>query len=282
MEAKEIKVINKLDKLDTIINYIFLKQSSIENSCNLFPKTLNEINIEVNKILSQKNDFIVSIGNNENVSGVGIFYNEPNEKYIECLGGFFNDESDFCLMMEYLKKKHNEHHIDFIFPLENINVLSYLKNINGIFDKPEICLEVDYKSFIKKNCKINIKELSKENHEAYLKVHNDQNIYWTGKRIIEAPELFKVFLILNKEKIEGYINITYGKKTNEIYKLFAEDENIEYMETLINAAATNVLYTDSKLVVLVDLEDINRINLYKNFGFTEKYTSQTVSIDILR
>jgi arabinogalactan endo-1,4-beta-galactosidase len=280
MKAKKIKVINKLDKLDAIINYIFLKQSSIENSCNLFPKTLNEINIEVCKILSQNNDFIVSINNIENVSGVGIFYNEPNEKYIECLGGFFNDESDFRLMMEYLKKEHNGHHIDFIFPLENINVLSYLKNINGIFDKPEICLEVDYKSFIKKNCKINITELSKENYEPYLKIHNDQNIYWTGKRIIEAPELFKVFIILNKGKIEGYINITYGRQTNEIYKLFVEKENIEYMEALINAAVTNVLYTESKLVVLVDLEDINKINLYKNFGFTEKYTSQTVSIDI--
>jgi hypothetical protein len=121
------------------------------------------------------------------------------------LGGFFDDGSNFWLMIEYLKKEHNEHHIDFIFPLENINVLSYLKNINGIFDKLEICLEVDYKSFIKKNNKINITELSKENYEFYLKVHNDQNIYWTGKRIIEAPELFKVFIILNKEKIEGYI-----------------------------------------------------------------------------
>ena len=282
MKAKKIKVINKLDKLDTIINYIFLKQSTIENSCNLFPKTLNEINIELSKILSHKNDFIVSIKNNENISGIGIFFYEPNEKYIECMGGFFNDESDFRLIMKYLKKKHNKHHIDFIFPLENTNVLSYLKNINGIFDKPEIYLEVDYKSFIQKKCKINITELSKENYELYLKVHNDQNIYWTGKRIIEAPEIFKVFIIANKEKIEGYINITYGKQTNEIYKLFVENENIEYMEALINAAVTNVLCKDSKLVVLVDLEDIKKISLYKNFGFTEKYTSQTVSIDILR
>jgi hypothetical protein len=208
MKIKELKVINKLDKLDTIINYIFLKQSSIENRCNLFPKTLNEINNEVSKILSHNNDFIVSINNDENVSGVGIFFNEPNKKYIECLGGFFDDEDDFRLMIKYLKKNHNGHHIDFIFPLENKNVLDYLKNINGEFDKPEICMEVDYKSFIPKKCKFNILELSKENHEHYLKVHNDQNIYWTGKRIIEAPELFKVFIILNKEKIEGYINIT--------------------------------------------------------------------------
>jgi ribosomal protein S18 acetylase RimI-like enzyme len=57
-----------------------------------------------------------------------------------------------------------------------------------------------------------------------------------------------------------------------------ENENIEYMEALINAAVTNVLCTDSKLVVLVNLEDVEKINLYKKFGFTEKYTSQTVSM----
>ena len=54
------------------------------------------------------------------------------------------------------------------------------------------------------------------------------------------------------------------------------------MEALINAAVTNVLCTDNKLVVLVDLEDVEKINVYKTFGFTEKYTSQTVSIDILK
>ncbi|MDR2484716.1 MAG: hypothetical protein LBD55_04915 [Treponema sp.] len=86
MKTKKLKVINKLDKIDARLEYIFLKQLSAENCCNLFPKTLNEIKKEVDKILYHHDDFIISINYNESITGVGVFLNEPNKKYLECLG----------------------------------------------------------------------------------------------------------------------------------------------------------------------------------------------------
>jgi hypothetical protein len=52
------------------------------------------------------------------------------------------------------------------------------------------------------------------------------------------------------------------------------------VEALINIAATNVLNKENKLIVLINCEDIEIINLYKKIGFNEKYTNQTVSINI--
>jgi hypothetical protein len=53
-------------------------------------------------------------------------------------------------MICYLHEKYKGNHIDFVFPLENINLLKYLKNIDGKFDKPEICMEIVFDKFIQK------------------------------------------------------------------------------------------------------------------------------------
>jgi hypothetical protein len=280
METKGLKIVDDSDKIDTIIEYIFLKQATIENTCNLFPKTLNEICREIDKILSHKDDFIVSINTNEKLTGVAILFNEPSEKYLECLGGFFNDESDFQLMMRYFEKKYKGNHIDFVFPLENVNMLKYLNNINGQFEKPDICMEVIFDEFIKRNYPYKIFELTEEYHDFYFEIHNDQNIYWTAKRVIEASEIFKAFILFIEGDIAGYIDVTYDKEITEIYNLHAQNENIEYMGALINVATANVLNKKNKLIALVDFENIEIINLYKNFGFKELYSSQTISINI--
>ena len=280
MNRKELKIINKFDKIIPIVKYISLKQSTVKNSCNLFPKETNDIYKNIDKILNHKDDFIVSINSNKNITGVGIFLNEPNEKYLECLGGFFNDETDFQLMLNHLKERYKGNHIDFVFPLENAEALKYLKNCNGDFEKPQICMELFYDKFPASNYSYKIFELSKEYYDSYLKIHNDENIYWTAKRIIEAPELFKTFIIEIEEKITGYIDVTYNKEITEIYNLYVSDKNKEYIAALINVAVINVLNKNNKLIALVDDDDSETINIYKDFGFIEKYTSQTISIDI--
>ena len=278
VDTKELKIIDKSDKLDGIAEYVFLKQSSIENTCNLFPKTFYEISAGINKILSHKNDFILAINTNANITGVCIFFNEPDKKYLECLGAFFNDESDFQLLFIFLRKEYKDFLIDFAFPLENVRALKYLKNVNAKFDKSQICMEVIYDTFVRENYMYDVFELSKEFYDSYSKIHSDEDVYWTADRVISASELFKPFIISIEKNIVGYIDVTYNRALNEIYNVYAQNKNLEYIGALINIAVTSILSKGNKIIVLVDSEDSEIINLYKDFGFKETYSSQSARL----
>ncbi|MDR0312443.1 MAG: hypothetical protein LBI14_02475 [Treponema sp.] len=277
---KKLELINNSDKIITIADYICNKQSEIESSYKICPKELSEISLFLRKIIDHDNDFIIAIYSDKRISGVGCFLNEPSEKYLECLGGFFDDKSDFIMAMNYLKDNFQGHHIDFVLPIENKKLLEYLKNENAIFENPEICLEISINNIVQLNEMEEIKELSKEHFAGYRRIHNDKDRYWTAERVLERLDIFKPYIVIIDGEVIGYIDVTYGGKLVEIYDLKILSEYNKFIEPLINIAAHKVLNKDNKLMVLIGLND-SIIEIYKKIGFAEKDISQAVSLTLI-
>jgi hypothetical protein len=82
---------------------------TIESSCKICPKELVEIKEFLNRIIAHPDDFIVVIYFDALISGVACFLNEPTEHYLECLGGFFDDESDFVMTLNYLRNNYKSY-----------------------------------------------------------------------------------------------------------------------------------------------------------------------------
>jgi hypothetical protein len=276
---KSLELINSIDKIDMIADYIHRKQSNIESSYKICPKELSEIILFLKKIINHDNDFIIAIYSCKEISGVGCFFNEPSEKYLECLGGSFDEKIDFTMVINYLKDNFQGNNIDFVLPIENKILLEYLKNENAIFEEPQICLEILINDIVQLNEMEEIKELSKEYFSEYSRIHNDKDKYWTAERIIKKLDIFKPFIVIINDEVIGYIDVTYGKKLAEIYDLEINNKFNNYIEPLINVAAHKVLNKENKLMVLIDINDPIK-TIYERIGFKAKDISQTASIEM--
>jgi GNAT superfamily N-acetyltransferase len=278
---KGLKVLDNTRYINRVADYIYKKQLDIASSCKICPKELFEIKEFLNKIIVHLNDFIVVIFLSDLITGVGCFLDESSDNYLECLGGFFDDESDFIMTINYLRNNYKSYKIDFVYPIENKKTIRWLQNINATFDNPQLCMEVFLNSFIPSINMKEIKELSLNYYKEYIKIHNDHDRFWTSEKIIKALNIFKPFIAIYENKIIGYIDVTYGKGITEIYDLLVIDEyrNYGFIEALINEAVKNVLNSDNKLIVHIDVND-SLEKEYEKFGFVKKEISQTISIVI--
>jgi hypothetical protein len=182
-------------------------------------------------------------------------------------------------MINYLRNNYKAYNIDFVYPVANKKMIKWLQNINAIFDNPQLCMEVALNNFVPSINVKKIKELSSDYYKGYANIHNDKDRFWTSEKIIKALNIFTPFIAIYEEKIIGYIDITYGEKISEIYDLFEMDEyrNCGFIEVLINEGVKNVLDSNNKVIVHIDMNDsLERI--YEKFGFIKKEISQTISM----
>jgi len=274
-----IQLINESNNIDNIVNFIYLKQKNIKTSCKICPKEFNEIHEFINKIIKHDNVFIITINDKNIISCVCCFNNEPNDKYLECIGGFFDDELDFDYILNYLRKNYSGYNIDFIYPIENETIIDYLKNINSKIEKLQVEYLINIKNYIHKETLYNIKELMDKDFLEYKNIHNDENRYWTSDRIIKAFNIFKPYILLKNNVIIGYIDVTYGKKLIEIYdlKIIEENNKYEYMESLIITVLNNLLRNDNELLYIIE-EDKLLEDICSKLGFHKIGTSQTISV----
>jgi hypothetical protein len=281
MQFKEIRIANNKDDIHILVEYMYKKQLNIDSSCCICPKESIEIQEFLEKTINHANDFVTVVYSNREITGIGCFLYEPSDNYFESIGLFLNEDSDFDLIIHYLKTNYAGNIIDFVFPPENKQMIHLLKNYNAKFYAIQIRYELDFNNFVGiKNNGGNIVELHEEQYELYRKIHKDTDVYWTADRIINSPHLFKSFLAIKNNALIGYIDITYGKKLNEIYDLYViKEEEGEYGEALLDKAISSVLKEDNTIIMLLDIDD-NKKKILKKMGFIEKDKSQTITLNL--
>jgi GNAT superfamily N-acetyltransferase len=279
LNRRSIKIAKSSD-MPIIAHYMYQKQSNKASSCKVCPHEFGEIQTHVKKILEHDTDFALVMYSGNDITGVGCFFNEPEEQYLECVGGFFDDEADFLLVIPYLQEKCKGSRVDFVYPLENKKILGYLKNAKADFDEPALSLKLILKDFVLQESSYKIAVLSEDYCDAYRKIHQDKNKYWKADLVLESPALFMPHLAIHEGTVIGYIDITFGKELVEIYDLFVIDEYRDsgYTEALINEAIRAVLKDNNTLAVHIDLSDSRMKKIYNTFGFIEEDISQTVSL----
>ena len=100
----------------------------------------------------------------------------------------------------------------------------------------------------------------------YLALHTVDR-YWTGEKVLAAPEVFRVLLALEAGEAAGYIDLTHNSTENEPYDLFVREKSRRRGLGRALLAAAVQENRPNGMTLLVDIDNEAAIALYEAQGF---------------
>ena len=91
--------------------------------------------------------------------------------------------------------------------------------------------------------------------------------YWTGEKVLAAPEVFRVLLALEAGEVSGYIDLTHNSTENEPYDLFVREKSRRSGLGRALLAAAVQENRPNGMTLLVDIDNEAAIALYEAQGF---------------
>lgn len=116
--------------------------------------------------------------------------------------------------------------------------------------------------------------LSEPYREQYVALHSTDG-YWTGERIVNAPDVFNVFLAVEDGSVVGYIDVTRDNEENEPFDFLVREDRRRCgwgRKLLAKAIETN---RPKGMMLIVDADNAPAIALYRSMGFS--FTAEPVS-----
>ncbi|MBR4470115.1 MAG: GNAT family N-acetyltransferase [Erysipelotrichaceae bacterium] len=238
----------------------------IDEECFCDPHFLSEDQIDDRLFNFLKNDKHIAYGafEDEEITGLFVFLELQDEKYMELLGCFSRNEKAYEELIAYFQEKYPGYQIDFVFNPKNLLLKEELKKANAQFDVEQYKMSYTHKP-LPYECD-GIILLNDRYQDDYLDMHN-KDLYWTGEKVIEAPERFKVLIALEDDKAVGYVDVTYTYDDNEPADLFVREEYRRkgYGRKLLTKAIK--MNEPKDMSLHVDIDNIPALNLYRSLGF---------------
>ncbi|MCR5229103.1 MAG: GNAT family N-acetyltransferase [Solobacterium sp.] len=213
---------------------------------------------------SKRNHQMFGVYSGEEKTGLFVFLIVPEEKYIEMLYGLSAEKSAWTEMLGFLKENRPGYQADFVFNPAHDLLKGELEARGAEFDTEQMRM-----IYTHHHAAVNtdgIRVLDDEYLEDYLAMHS-KDVYWTGERIIKAPERFCTYIAVDDGNLAGYIDVTHCFDENEPYDLLVKPEyrGRGYGRKLLAYA----LYMNEPhdMVLLVNIDNAAAISLYESLGF---------------
>ena len=200
----------------------------------------------------------------ERINGLFVWLILPDEKYLEMLIGLSKEEASIREMLTFIENVYQGYQLDFVINPKHNLFCNVLRSKNAKFEAEQQWMA--WEKEIDNPYQHEIIPLTQEYEAQYIEKHRKAT-YWTAEKVIAAKDRFRVLLAIRKEKVVGYIDVTYCYEKNEPYDIWVDDEfsSKGYEQSLLLAAIQ--LNKPKEMMVLVDINDYKEIEIFKSIGF---------------
>ena len=208
------------------------------------------------------------------MTGLFSFLILPDEQYMEMLVGLSRDKVAYQEMLTHLKQNFPNYEVDFVLNPRNYLLKDQLEARNAEFAPEQNKMVLGTPSLPDDTAGTEI--YTPQYQPQYCAIHN-QNVYWTGERIVTAPERFRTILAIHDSKVVGYLDVTKGFEENEIFDLFVLEDYRRMgfgRKLLAMAIKTN---QPNGMMLTVNVDNIPAIRLYKSVGFKKVENENSVT-----
>lgn len=220
-------------------------------------------------------DILVSIKDRKKIIGVICLYPIATEKYLELGTILTKSKKALNEFMTYLETEYHGYSIDLCLRTkEDSLVLETLNKYNAIFETEQKTMI--YSKAISVGDTARVVPYSSEYEAEYRKLHIT-DVYWVAEKVIEAKDMFVVFLAIKDSKVVGYIDLRLFKEINTIYSIYIDEayRNMGYGRELLLTAIKHSNGTPIDLTV--DIDNYPAMHLYEKIGFVNVVDSNNIT-----
>lgn len=200
----------------------------------------------------------------EQLIGLFTFLVLPEERYLEMLVGLSRDRRAYVEILCYLERHYPGYSADVVFNPQNHLWKQLLEERHAEFEPEQQKMVLDVP--VTDIDTTGVELYAPEYQEPYLSMHH-QETYWTGEKVLEATDRFRVFLAIHEGKVVGYLDVTYCFEQNEPYDLFVLEEyrGMGFGRKLLAKALK--CNEPKGMMAMVDVEAVAAIRLFESVGF---------------
>ena len=251
--------------------------------CKAFPIDYNDISKQFEKMLEHPHDRLLIFEENNQISGVLALLVDPQEKYLEAIGGVFAERNYHHVAKAFFDNiayRYSGYFMHAAYPEGNAQALKFMESLGAELE------DSDYEMRLKKGelqvCSPDkdVVQLTERHFESFVEFHDAQHpdVFWTGKKLLEAENKFRIHIVTENEKVIG--SVVTSRQTEEIYFLaVAEKKELAYGRTLLCQAVQDAFSDGAEeLLSMVERDNDSKINLFENLGFKRTDTCLTYKI----
>lgn len=231
------------------------------------PMLSTQEQIESNLLRALKDPDQVPLGvfRGDVMTGLFVFLIVKEDRYIEMLVGLSRDPAAYEEIADRLAASYPGYQVDFVFNPKNPAILEMLRNRGAVIDPKQFKMLLT--GDVPAVDTTGIEPLSARYEEQYIAMHNT-DLYWTGDRVVKAPNTFNVFLAVDAGTVVGYIDVTKNNEENEPFDLLVREDCRRRgwgRKLLAKAIEAN---RPKRMMLIVDVDNEAAIALYRSMGFT--------------
>ncbi len=235
-------------------------------------QTAEQIEKNLNCAVHSPDQIALGVFSDGEMTGLFVFLIVEDERYIEMLVGLSRSPAAYEEIADWLSAHYPGYQVDFVFNPKNTVILDMLRR-RGVTADPE-----QFKMVLTEEPPAvdttGIEPLSPAYADQYVALHAT-DLYWTGERILKAPDTFRVFLAVDGGTVVGYIDVTKNNEENEPFDFLVREDCRRRgwgRKLLYKAIEEN---RPKDMMLIVDVNNAPAIALYRSMGFTDSSEPQS-------
>lgn len=269
-------------KIVEIAKFAYRLNQTKEHCCSGYITDYEGMLSRFKKRIANPNDeVLVCYKDNKMVGSLNLIVT-PSEKYIEATEGIYVEDNYAEIALEffdYIKEKYTGYQLDTIIPNTNIEAIRFMESLGAECEGDDILMKLKLEEvhYNESDMKLQDKilQLNEKYFDEFIKFHDNihTGIYWTGKRLVEAVDLFNIFIAVVDDKVvASTVSRKYkGKGTGVLF--VGTDINyrrLGYAKALIKVMLNKAIEEGAKAATIeVHKDNFVARRLYESFGFRE-------------